>query len=143
VNEASRLVRGVGVALGMGLLMSCSSPTEPATFAANVQSGAHSIHVTGAGMADVTGTNESAWTATWAPVHSIGHYSTIDAGSGRVTVRDANGSLVYDGALRAGTGCGYPCADHDFTILPGPGVWTLEISLSGFSGDLDVSLFED
>lgn len=80
----------------------------------------------------VTGVSQSlhyAWQTTGTAA-SINQATTLTAGTATVTVSDANGKVVYTGNL---------ASNGTFTSAAGvgPGTWSIDVALSGYSGTLN------
>jgi len=105
-----------------------SSITNPA-FQPEIANTTDSFQLQATGVNDVTQTLTYAWqnTGTLANVDQSG---AISSGTAILTILDAQGRQVYSGEL-ASTG--------SYTSGPGQaGAWTIEITLSGVSGTLNV-----
>lgn len=60
---------------------------------------------------------------------TVNHSTTKTAGSARVTIRDAGGTVVYDKALAPSL--------NETTSTGTSGTWTIRVRLSGYTGTLN------
>jgi hypothetical protein len=81
------------------------------------------------GVTGVTQNLHYAW-QTGGTAASINQASTLSAGTATVTVSDVNGKVVYTGNLGS---------NGTFTSAAGagPGMWSIDVALNGYSGTLN------
>ena len=81
------------------------------------------------GVTGVTQSLHYAWQTTGTAA-SINQASTVTAGTATVTISDVNGKVVYTGNL---------VSNGTFTSAAGagPGTWSIDVALNGYSGTLN------
>lgn len=105
---------------------SCSDPLGP--FQPEITNSTDSFQLQATGVTDVSSTLTYAWTNTGSRA-TINHSTTTTAGSARLVIRDAAGTIVYDKALSPSL--------NEPTAVGSAGTWTIQLGLSSYSGTLN------
>lgn len=105
----------------------CSDPLAP--FQPEVTNATNSFQLQATGVTAVTTTLTYAWTTTGTRA-TVNHSTTTSAGTARLTIRDAAGTVVYDADLAPSL--------NEPTNAGGAGGWTIQVRLTGYSGTLNV-----
>lgn len=119
----SRVVRA---AIAAVLLAGCSDPLAP--FQPQVTNAADSFAVQATAVTNVTNTQTFTWTNSGTRA-TINHSTTTSAGAAQLTIRDGAGAVVYDRALAPSL--------NEPTIAGAAGSWTVQLSLTGYSGTMN------
>lgn len=118
-------------ALTLGLLGAlvaggCSDPLAP--FQPEITNATDNFQFQATGVTAASTTLTYTWTNTGTRA-TINHSTTTSAGTARLTVRDATGTVIYDQAL-------VPSLNEP-TAAGTAGAWTIQVRLDGYSGTLN------
>lgn len=123
------LLAALAAAVLLGLAACDDDPLAP--FEPEVNGETDNFQLQATGVQDVTATLEYDWQNT-STVANVDHSTTTTAGSARLIVRAADGTVVYDEEL-------VPSLNE--ATAPGPaGDWTIRLVLDGYSGTLNFRL---
>jgi hypothetical protein len=122
---ASRWI-GVAVVLAAGGGTSCSDPLAP--FEPEITNATDNFQLQATEVVSVSSTFTYSWTNTGTRA-TINHSTTTTAGTARLLVRDAAGTVVYDKALVASL--------NEPTTTGVAGTWTIQLQLTDYSGTLN------
>ncbi|MDH3298369.1 MAG: hypothetical protein OEM96_08870 [Gemmatimonadota bacterium] len=113
-----------------GLLVGCGSDaTSPLdAFQPEISNVVDNFQLQASDVVDVAGILEYSWTNT-GTVATVDHSTTVSAGSVRVIIEDAAGSVVYDAALEA--------SKNEATGTGQSGDWTIRLILVDYDGTLN------
>ncbi|MGE5324254.1 MAG: hypothetical protein ACM3SW_15405 [Actinomycetota bacterium] len=119
-------------ALFLLILAGCGSGSKSALnqqFQPQVTNIQDSFAFQSTGVTGVTQTLHYSWPTTGTAA-SINQASTLTAGTATVTISDVNGKAVYTGNL---------ASNGTFTSAAGagPGTWSIDVALNGYSGTLN------
>src|SRR5690348_10404371 len=88
---------GFALLAAMNLMLACNSdPLDP--FEPEVTNVTDNFQLQATGVVNVTTTKSYTWENT-GPQATVNHSTTTTAGSAQLTIKDANGTVVYDTAL--------------------------------------------
>jgi hypothetical protein len=128
---SSRVVLA-SLVLALGLsVSSCSDNTAPlAAFEPQVSKVADSFSLQATGVTDVTATVSYTWSNSGTRA-TINHSTTTKSGATVLVIKDAAGTTVYNKAL-------VPSLNEP-TAIGVAGNWTVQVSLTRYSGTLNMS----
>ncbi|MHB8838688.1 MAG: hypothetical protein ACYC7F_07020 [Gemmatimonadaceae bacterium] len=115
---AAALVLALGACAGDSL-----SPFEP-----QINSATDNFQLQATNVTNVSSTRTYAWVNTGTRA-SVNHSTVTSAGSTLVVIKDATGAVVYSSALSASL--------NEATIAGQPGNWSIQLTLTGYSGTLN------
>ena len=99
-----------------------------APFQPEITSATDNFQLQATGVTAVTSTRSLSWANTGTRA-TINHSTTTDAGTARLTVRDAAGAVVYDRELSPSL--------NEPTAPGTAGTWTIQLRLTRYSGTLN------
>jgi hypothetical protein len=129
VSSASSLRRG-GAACAIALLLAvanCSSNTL-APFQPQISNAADNFQLQATGVSNVSTTLTYSW-ANSGTQATINHATTTSAGSTLLVIKDNAGTTVYSKALAASL--------NEATSAGQSGTWSIQLTLTGYSGTLN------
>jgi len=127
--QRSRVFRRAALPLSLAAVISllgCSDPLGP--FNPEITNATDNFQFQATGVTEVTVTRTYNWTNTGTRA-TVDHSTTTTAGSAKLTIRDADGTVVYDEAL-------VPSLNEP-TATGVAGTWKLEMQLTGYSGTIN------
>jgi len=113
------------VATGAGACDS-SNPLEP--FQPEITNATDNFQLQATDVAGVTSTQTYSWNNTGTRA-TINHSTTTTAGSTQLTIRDANGTVVYTKALAPSL--------SEASATGTAGTWTIALTMTSYSGTLN------
>jgi len=113
------------VATGAGACDS-SNPLEP--FQPEITNATDNFQLQATDVAGVTSTQTYSWNNTGTRA-TINHSTTTTAGSTQLTIRDANGTVVYTKALASSL--------SEASATGTAGTWTIALTMTSYSGTLN------
>ncbi|HEU5260667.1 MAG TPA: hypothetical protein VFU41_04480 [Gemmatimonadales bacterium] len=127
MNAIRRLTTVSPIAAAAVLLLACGSdPLAP--FQPEINNAPDNFQFQATGLTGVTTTAQYAWQNTGTQA-TVNHSSTVTGGSATLTIKDANGTQVYTGALVA--------SGNPTTSAGVAGAWTISVQLSNTRGTLN------
>jgi hypothetical protein len=122
--------RTLGVRIAALMMLAGSGcGTDPlAPFQPEVTNAADNFQLQATGVTGVTTTRTYQWQNSGTRA-TVNHSTTTGAGSTRLVIRDAGGTVVYDHALASSL--------NEPTIAGLAGNWSIELGLTSYSGTLN------
>jgi hypothetical protein len=97
-------------------------------FQPQITSASDNFQLQATGVTNVTSTRTYTWTNTGTRA-TVNHSTTTTAGTTLVVIKDATGATVYSKALLPSL--------NEPTAVGQPGNWTIQLTLTGYSGTLN------
>jgi hypothetical protein len=110
------------------LLAAGCSDNSLAPFQPQINNAADNFQFQATGLTNVTTTVQYTWSNSGTAA-TVNHSSTVTGGSATLTIRDANGTQVYSGALVASA--------NPTTSVGVAGAWTIRVDLVNTGGTLN------
>lgn len=110
----------------IALFSGCSDPLAP--FQPEVTNAADSFQLQATGVTKLSTTRTYTWTNTGTRA-TINHSTSTTGGVATLTVRDAAGAVVYTRSLSPSL--------NEPTTIGATGLWTVQLTTSGYSGTLN------
>lgn len=107
-------------------LAGCSDPLGP--FQPEITSTTDSFQLQATGVVGVTSTSTYSWPNTGARA-TVNHSTSTTAGTARIIIRDAAGTVVYDKALAPSL--------NEPTASGAAGTWTIQLTLASYGGTIN------
>jgi hypothetical protein len=120
-------IRSSVAAASLLLAAGCGSDAL-APFQPQINNAPDNFQFQATGLTNVTTTVQYTWSNTGTAA-TVNHSSTVTGGSATLTIRDANGTQVYSGALVASA--------NPTTSTGIAGAWTIRVDLVNTSGTLN------
>jgi hypothetical protein len=118
------------VALGFTFTGCDDDPAVLAQFEPEISNVADSFSLQATGVTDVTAVIDYTWSNSGTRA-TINHSTTTDAGSATLVIKDSSGVSVYSEALVPSL--------NETTLTGAAGLWTIEVTLTNYSGTINFS----
>ena len=127
-RRISSLVLTVTMVAALAVLAAACSNNSLAPFQPEITNATDNFQLQATGVGNVSTTLTYSWSNTGTRA-TVNHSTTTAAGTTLLVIRDAAGATVYSRALSASL--------NEATTAGTAGTWTIQLTLSGYSGSLN------